>query len=110
MLENMNEKKSRIISYIVFASALLIILLNLISLIFPSLLITSILGSKSNENSFEIGAWALTFFSINISILVFGVLYHRKILPIKILKSKKIWDGYRGTFEILEAKLDNHAR
>ena len=30
--------------------------------------------------------------------------------PIKILKSKKIWDGYRGRFEILEAKLDNHAR
>ncbi len=29
--------------------------------------------------------------------------------PIKIVKSKKIWDGYRGRFEILEAKLDNHA-
>ena len=29
--------------------------------------------------------------------------------PIKITKSKKIWDGYRGRFEILEAKLDNHA-
>ena len=29
--------------------------------------------------------------------------------PIKIIKSKKIWDGYRGTFEILEAELDNHA-
>jgi len=30
--------------------------------------------------------------------------------PIKIEKSKKIWDGYRGRFEILEAKLDNNAR
>lgn len=30
--------------------------------------------------------------------------------PIKIIKSKIIWDGYRGRFEILEAKLDNHAR
>ena len=29
--------------------------------------------------------------------------------PIKIVKSKKIWDGYRGRFEILEAKLDKHA-
>jgi len=29
--------------------------------------------------------------------------------PIKIIKSKIIWDGYRGRFEILEAKLDNHA-
>ncbi len=30
--------------------------------------------------------------------------------PITIEKSKKIWDGYRGRFEILEAKLDNYAR
>ena len=30
--------------------------------------------------------------------------------PIKIEKSKKIWDGYRGRFEILEAKLDKHVR
>ena len=30
--------------------------------------------------------------------------------PIKIVKSKKIWDGHRGRFEILEAKLDKHVR
>ena len=30
--------------------------------------------------------------------------------PIKIDKFKKIWDGYRGRFEILEANLDQHAR
>ena len=30
--------------------------------------------------------------------------------PIKIQKFKKIWDGYRGRFEIEEAKLDYNAR
>jgi len=30
--------------------------------------------------------------------------------PLRIIKSKKIWDGYRGRFEILEAKLDYNAR
>lgn len=30
--------------------------------------------------------------------------------PIKIQKSKTIWDGYRGRFEIVEAKLDYNAR
>jgi diphthine-ammonia ligase len=30
--------------------------------------------------------------------------------PIQIKKFKKIWDGYRGRFEILEANLDHHAR
>ncbi len=29
--------------------------------------------------------------------------------PITIKDAKKIWDGYRGRFEILEAELDNHA-
>ena len=30
--------------------------------------------------------------------------------PIKITKFKKFWDGYRGRFEILEAKLDDNVR
>ena len=30
--------------------------------------------------------------------------------PLKIEKFKKVWDGYRGRFEILDAKLDHHAR
>ena len=29
--------------------------------------------------------------------------------PIEILKGKKIWDGYRGRFEILDARLDYDA-
>ena len=28
---------------------------------------------------------------------------------VKIIKSKKIWDGYRGRFEILEVELENNA-
>jgi predicted ATP pyrophosphatase (TIGR00289 family) len=30
--------------------------------------------------------------------------------PIQITKSKKIWDGYRGRFEIEDASLDSNAR
>ena len=29
--------------------------------------------------------------------------------PIKIVNSNKIWDGVRGRFEIVEAKLENNA-
>jgi predicted ATP pyrophosphatase (TIGR00289 family) len=28
---------------------------------------------------------------------------------VKIIKSKKIWDGYRGRFEIVDAELENNA-
>lgn len=31
-------------------------------------------------------------------------------IPLKIEKLNKVWDGYRGRFEILEARLDEHAR
>ena len=30
--------------------------------------------------------------------------------PLKILDSKKHWDGIRGRFEILDAELENRAR
>ncbi len=29
--------------------------------------------------------------------------------PIKIIQGKKIWDGYRGRFEIVDARLNHHA-
>jgi len=41
------------------------------------------------------------------TIVVDGPLFSH---PIKIIKSRKFWDGYRGRFEILDAKLDYSAR
>jgi len=81
------EKKVSIITIIVFVFSLGVILTTLISLLFPALLVTSVIGSESGVNPFELGAWTVPFLSVNFAILVFGVLYYRRLLPHLISKS-----------------------
>jgi len=83
----MEEKKSRIVSQLVFAFTFAIVILNVVSLIFPALLVTSFIGSESDVNSFELGAWTIPFVLVNLSLLVFGFLFYRKNLPKKIYSS-----------------------
>ena len=83
-MENIRKEKStkdNVISLAVFIIALVIILINLVSLIFPSLIIMIVSGSEVQDNPFEIGPWAAPLLVTNISILVFGILYYTKKLP-----------------------------
>ena len=86
----MNEKvqvtKSRVITYVVFIFALAIVILNIISLVFPALLLTSVVSAESLINPFELGAWAIPFVLVNLSLLIFGFLYYKKSLPKKIYR------------------------
>jgi len=81
MFEKMDKEKSKVITYVVFTFASAIVILNIVSLIFPSLLITLIIGTESNVNPFELGVWVIPFLSINISILVFVFFYKTKRFP-----------------------------
>ena len=83
------EKKLNLVTIIVFVFAISIVLINLVSLSYPALLITSVTGSESDVNPFELGAWTVPVLSINLVILVFGLLYYRKLLPKTITKSFK---------------------
>ena len=89
MYEETKQKKSRIITYLAFGFALVVVTLNIISLIFPSLFVISFGNSESDFDSFELGTWAIPFFIINLSILVFGFLYFKKLVPDKISRSFK---------------------
>ena len=82
-------QKTSLITVTVFIIALIVVVISILSLIFPALLVTITSGSESQVNSFEIGAWAAPFFIINLLILGFGVIYYKKILP------KKIEDGFK---------------
>lgn len=81
MIEKILRQKSTVVTYIVFAFAFGIVILNIIPILFPALLVTSIVSSESDIDSFELGAWAIPFFSINLTILVFGLLYYRQLMP-----------------------------
>jgi len=73
--------KTSKVSYVVFVIALVIVLINLTSLVFPSLIVTSIVGSAINADPWEPGAWAIPLITINLILLVFATLYYKNILP-----------------------------
>jgi len=83
-----NEKTSRV-SYAIFGFALVIVLVNLISIVFPSLMAALILGSESDMNPFEMSAWTFPLITVNLFFLSFGILHYKKILPSKIRNSLK---------------------
>ena len=84
MSNKMQIQKTSLISLTVFIIALCIVLISILSLIFPALLVTITSGSDSQINSFEVGAWAGPILAVNFIILGFGVSYYKRIIPNKI--------------------------
>lgn len=84
----MNKKiqvsKSKILTYLVLIFSLTIVILSVISLIFPSFFVSTFVGTSSDANSFELGSWSGPFFIVNLSILVFSLLYYKKRVPSQI--------------------------
>jgi hypothetical protein len=90
MTTEMEQEKPRILSYAVFGATLIVVVINLVSLLFPALLFSTISEIESEINPFEIGAWAVPFLAVNLFLLGFGVLYYKKKMPNII---KKIIDS-----------------
>ena len=83
----MQKLDSGIVTYVVFIFALVIILINLVSLVFPSLIITFLDEFGFGGNPFELGTWAIPVIVTNIAVLIFGIFYFSKKLPSFIQKS-----------------------
>jgi hypothetical protein len=64
----------------VFVFAFIIVLINIVSVVFPSLIVV-LLDDLGDDNPFELGTWAVPVIITNIAILIFGVLYFTKKLP-----------------------------
>ena len=76
----MTNKNSNIISSIVFVSTITIVVLSLVSVIFPALIL-GVLGPHDYEiDPLEMGAYA--FWLIGISIIIFGVGFLFQGLPL----------------------------
>ena len=82
----MQKQISQIISYAVFVFALIIILINLVSLVFPALIVTQINETIPGENTFELGSWTVPLITTNIGILVFGILFYKNKIPSVVKK------------------------
>ena len=84
MNEKMLVSKSRILTYLVLVFSLAVVILSVISLIFPSFFVSTFVGTASDANSFEFGSWSVPFLIVNLSILVFSLLYYKKLVPNQI--------------------------
>ncbi len=72
--------KTSKVTLAVFVFALIIVLINVVSLVFPSLIVV-LLDDLGDDNPFELGSWAVPVIVTNIAILIFGILYFTKKLP-----------------------------
>lgn len=85
----MQKLGSDIVTYAVFIFALVLVLINLVSLVFPTLLVTQTNESIPGENPYEIGAWAAPVIITNIGVLVFAILFYKNRMPSTVKKSLK---------------------
>ena len=69
---------STIISYIVFLGTITMVLLNLFSVVFPALLVSTFGTYVEFLSPFEIGYQGVPFIIINIALFGFGILYYKK--------------------------------
>jgi len=77
--ENIVESNhSSIISYVVFVGTVAMLLLNLFSVVFPALLVSTFGTYVEFLSPFEIGYQGIPFIVINIALFGFGILYYKK--------------------------------
>ena len=87
-MEKKSITKQSLVSYAVFLVTLVIVLISIISIIFPALIVrvTSPIQDDS-INPFEFGVLASPFFIANFILLVIGIIYYAKKLPRTIQQS-----------------------
>lgn len=68
-------KKNKQIINAVFGFSILITIVSTIAIIFPALLVALSVNYEISISPFELGAWAIPFFIVNIFILGFGLMY-----------------------------------
>ncbi len=86
----------RVISIAVFVFALFLILINLVSLVFPSLVESTLEEHELSYDPFELGTWAIPVIVVNIAILIFAIFYFKNRLPTVV----KNGIGFIKNFEI----------
>jgi len=87
-MKRIQKIKTSKVSWVVFICSFTIVLVNIISVMFPSLIISTLIDKSGLETEpFEQGSLFTLLLISNLSILAFGILYYKKKLPHKIKNS-----------------------
>ena len=87
METSIQRQKTSIVTIAVFCFALVIVLINFVSVIFPSIILETILAPESTSNPFELGSWAIPLIITNLVALGLGIAYFTNKLPTIISKT-----------------------
>ena len=74
----MSESKNNIVSGAVFACALVMVLISLVSVIFPALILSNYGSIQNNIEPFELGNNAALLIIINVILFSLGYLYYKR--------------------------------
>ena len=88
-MQEFSENKKIMFSNVIFLISISIVILNLVSILFPRLLVISVLGVETEAEKFELGAWSRPLIITNLAILGFWILYYTKKLPNRVVNSIK---------------------
>jgi len=89
-VKRIQKIKTSKVSWVVFVCSFVIVLVNIISVMFPSLIISTLVDKSGFEaEPFEQGSMLTLILISNFSILALGILYYKKKLPHKIKHSIK---------------------
>jgi hypothetical protein len=83
LFENSSIKRKQVIvTYSSFVLTLIVVIISLIPIVFPTLIVRSTsLHSDNTINPFEFGIWTIPFFIVNIVFFGLLVTYYKKKLP-----------------------------
>jgi len=89
-MKRLEKIKTSKVSWVVFVCSFTIVLINIISVMFPSLIISTLIDKSGFETEpFEQGPMFALILVSNFSLLALGILYFKKKLPHKIDNSIK---------------------
>ncbi len=88
--EHVQKPKTSKVTWLVFLATLVVILISLTTVLFPSLVIRSTSQFKDVAlNPYEIGVWTYPLLVANFILLAIGILYFKNKLPVQITRSIK---------------------
>jgi len=89
METKMVKEKPRVLSYVVFGTTLTVVVINLVSLYFPTLIVSLVTNLETKIDPFELGVWTIPSLVTNLFLLGFGILYYKNVLATAIRKPIK---------------------
>jgi len=100
-MKRIQKIKTSKVSWVVFVCSFVIVLVNIISVMFPSLIISTLIDKSGLEaEPFEQGSMFALILISNFSILAFGILYYKKKLPHKIKNSIKFLRNFEVSHSV----------